>query len=248
MGHRARDDLHMPASLAARLGHTFRDPHLLLQALTHRSYHYEHSAESSGHNERLEFLGDAVLDLVLSEWLMRSFPDTQEGTLSKWRASLVNEQTLSEVAKTLELNSTVRLGKSEEFTRDALRPRLLASVFEALIAAVYLDGGLAAAQKLIEPLFAKRIEGLSSTLEYAADFKTRLQEVTQGQFQGTVPEYKLTAADGPEHAKTFTSQVWLKQKQIGEGRGTSRKSAEQAAAQVALAQSEQWLEKQKGGV
>lgn len=219
--------------LNERLGHVFRDPTLLQKALTHRSYYFENRATSPGHYERLEFLGDAVLDLVLSETLMKAYPQVEEGTLSKWRASLVNEGTLAELSRELNLAQYIFLGRSEEAQRAQMRPRLLASAFEAVLGAIYLDGGLEVARAIIDKEFSSRVEKLDMRDEYAADFKTKLQEWTQKQFH-CVPEYKLLASDGPEHAKTFVYEVYVNGKCLGQGTGNSRKGAEQAAAQDAL--------------
>jgi ribonuclease III len=220
-------------SLQKRLGHQFRDLRLLETALTHRSFYFENRATSSAHYERLEFLGDAVLALVLSEALMKGFPEVKEGTLSKWRASLVNEGVLSEIARTLELGKELRLGKSEEKERENLRPRLLASALESVIAALYLDGGLECARAFLDSQFAVRLATLDATNEFAADFKTRLQELTQKRFHN-VPEYRLVSSEGPEHAKNFVYEVWINGEARGTGSGSSRKSAEQNAARDAL--------------
>lgn len=219
--------------LEGRLGHTFANADLLKVALTHRSYHFENRKLSLGHFERFEFLGDSVLGLIMSEALMDKFPEVDEGTLSKWRASLVNESTLSEIALGLELNKHLFLGKSEATQRDNPRPRLLASSLEAVLAAVYKDGGLIKVKELIERLFGSRLEKLDGQNQFATDFKTRLQESTQKRTK-TVPEYRLVSSDGPEHAKIFKYQVLVKDEPCGEGEGSSRKNAEQAAARDAL--------------
>jgi ribonuclease-3 len=164
---------------------------------------------------------------------MVRFPDVDEGTLSKWRASLVNESTLSEIGRDLRLNEHLYLGKSELSQRENPRPRLLASSFEAVLGAIYMDGGLVAAKGLIERLFNERLLQLDDQNLYAMDFKTRLQEWTQKRMK-TVPEYRLLSSEGPEHAKIFRYQVSIQDKATGEGEGTSRKSAEQAAARNAL--------------
>jgi ribonuclease-3 len=176
---------------------------------------------------------------------MLAYPQMNEGALSKWRASLVNEATLSEIALDLGIGEAILLGKSEERERGALRPRLLASVFEAVVAALYLDGGLEVARRFIEGSLGKRIEHLD--FEFAADGKTRLQELTQKHFHD-VPRYQVISAEGPEHAKTFEVQVLLKDKLLGEGQGSSRKAAEQAAALTALMNQEflEMLKKQEG--
>ncbi len=227
----------MFSSFQGRLGHKFKDIQLLQNALTHRSYYFENRSKStghcSGHYERLEFLGDAVLDLVLSEALMKKYPEINEGSLSKWRASLVNETSLSEIAREINLGQELLLGNSEEKERRNLRPRLLASAFEAVLAAIYLDGGLEVVRNFIETRFASRLENLDSELEFAADFKSRLQELTQKRFH-QVPEYKLISSEGPEHAKNFTFDVFINDKKLGTGQGPSRKNAEQEAARDAL--------------
>ncbi len=219
--------------IEASLGHQFIQTDLLKTALTHRSFYFENRAKSPGHFERLEFLGDAVLDLVLSEALMSRFPDVDEGSLSKWRASLVNESTLSEIAKEIHLGRFLFLGKSEELGRENARPRLLASALEALLAAVYLDGGLDPARSTIGRLFAGRLSQLDGTNQFALDFKTRLQEWSQKNLH-SVPEYRLLSSHGPEHAKVFAYEVFLQGQKLGAGEGNSRKAAEQEAARDAL--------------
>jgi ribonuclease-3 len=225
--------LKMTEFMMAQLGYTFKDPCLLQSALTHRSYFVENRGKAPGHFERLEFLGDAVLDLILSEALMEAHPQAEEGTLSKWRASLVNETTLAAIARQMQLGRYVYVGKSEEAMRPALRPRLLASAFEAVVAALYLDAGLPVVRAFILRHFATLIGDLNIQNEFAADFKTRLQEWAQKHFR-VVPEYKLVGADGPDHARTFTIEVTVKNEWLGQGSGKSRKEAEQSAANVAL--------------
>ncbi len=217
--------------LESRLDHRFQRADLLKVALTHRSYFFENRRTSPGHFERLEFLGDAVLDLVISETLMNRFPEVDEGSLSKWRASLVNEQTLGEIARDLGIANCLFLGRSE--VRESVRPRLLGSAFEAVLAAIYLDAGLEKARMVIEREFESRLSSLDDRNQYATDFKTRLQELTQKRLK-TVPEYRLISSFGPEHAKQFRYEVLIQEKQCGEGEGNSRKSAEQAAARDAL--------------
>lgn len=222
---------------AGRLGHDFKDFDLLESALTHRSYYFEHRSTTPTHYERLEFLGDAVLSLVLSEALMQAFPDMPEGSLSKWRASLVNETILAEIARELEIERHLLLGNSEEKERGRLRPRLLSSALEAVIAALYLDGGLEVARGFLRTQFASRLASLDTQNEFAADFKTRLQELTQKRFHN-VPEYRLVQSDGPEHAKNFVYEVWINGEARGSGQGSSRKAAEQEAARNALSREE----------
>lgn len=223
----------MSMELEGRLGHKFSRPDLLQVALTHRSFYFENKEKSPGHFERLEFLGDAVLDLILSEILINGFIDADEGTLSKWRASLVNETTLSEIARSLELGRYLYLGRSEAVQRENARPRLLASALEAVIAAIYLDGGLEAARALIAREFSSRVASLDLKNEFATDFKTRLQEWSQKRHHLT-PEYKLVEAQGPEHAKFFRYEVSVAEQSLAVGEGSSRKAAEQDAARLAL--------------
>lgn len=221
--------------LEQRIGHQFQQPDLLRVALTHRSFHFENKAASKGHFERMEFLGDAVLDLVMSEALMKQFPEVDEGTLSKWRASLVNEQCLSGIARSMNLGKNIFLGRSETMNRDLAqdRPRMLASVFEAIIAAVYQDAGLESARAFIEREFQTHLSQLNTGNEFAADYKTRLQEYAQKRWK-VLPEYKIVATEGPEHAKIFTFEVWIGTESYGRGAGNSRKAAEQVAAKAAL--------------
>lgn len=223
----------MFTELEGRIGHSFGRQDLLQVALTHRSFYFENKSSSPGHFERLEFLGDAVLDLVLSEILVNGFREVDEGTLSKWRASLVNETTLSEIARTLDLAKHMFLGKSEVSQRENPRPRLIASAFEAVIGGIYLDAGLEAARRFIMREFASRVAQLDAENEYATDFKTRLQEWSQKKFR-MVPDYKLIETTGPEHAKIFRYEVIVAENKMAVGEGSSRKAAEQDAARLAL--------------
>jgi ribonuclease III len=229
--------------LEGRIGHSFQRQDLLEVALTHRSYFFEHKKTSPGHFERLEFLGDAVLDMILSEILMTRFTQVDEGTLSKWRASLVNEATLGEIAKDLGIANHLFLGKSE--TRENARPRLLGSALEAVIAAMYLDAGIDKVKEFIGREFESRILNLDDQNQFATDFKTRLQELTQKRLR-TVPEYRLVSSHGPEHAKQFRYEVLVQEKPLGEGEGNSRKSAEQAAARNALESMQKDTQEQEG--
>jgi ribonuclease III len=210
----------------------FRDPRLLVQSLTHRSFHNENPDESVGHNERLEFLGDAVLDLALSDLLMREFPDLSEGDLSKFRASLVNEAELADIAKELDFDRHIRLGKGELSTGGAKKPRLLASVLEAYIGALYLDQGFPEAFEFMRDIFVPRFEKLTSE-KHDRDFKTRLQERAQEQRRQT-PVYELVEESGPDHHKTFVVAVLVGDQELARGRGRSKKQAEQEAAKAAL--------------
>jgi ribonuclease-3 len=215
------------------LGYDFRNPELFLRAITHRSFHNENSSSSPGHNERLEYLGDAILDLILSEKLFLDHPSWSEGELSKVRSSLANEHTLAEVAKQMDLGAQLRFGRGETQTGGALKPRLLACGFEALVAAVYLDSDYPTVRDYILRLFGERITSLHSAEVEGFDFKTRLQETMQEKFKKT-PIYELVGEEGPDHDKVFTVQVKLADRTLAEGQGKSKKQAEQDAASKAL--------------
>lgn len=210
----------------------FRDPSLLKQSLTHRSFHNENPSESDGHNERLEFLGDAVLDLALSDLLMRHFPGQPEGDLSKYRASLVNESELAAIALELKFDQLMRLGRGELNTGGSQKPRLLASVFEAYVGALYLDSGFQKAYEFLREVFTPRFAALA-TDGRDRDFKTRLQERAQEQHRQT-PTYELVQEEGPDHNKSFVVSVKLGSQELATGKGRSKKQAEQEAARRAL--------------
>ncbi|MGI8709613.1 MAG: ribonuclease III [Acidimicrobiales bacterium] len=212
------------AAFRSRLGHEFSDPALLGQALTHRSWCAEHGGYSS--NERLEFLGDAVLGLVVTDDLYAQMPGTDEGQLSRFRASVVCAAALSEMASELGVGGVLLLGKGEDATGGRTRPSILADAMEAIIGAVHLDGGLHAAADLIRRLVTPR---LSATGD--ADHKSRLQELAARERQLQVA-YRI-AEDGPEHDKTFQATAFLDGVEAGAGVGRSKKQAEQAAARDA---------------
>jgi ribonuclease III len=211
-----------------RLGYQFRKPELLETALTHRSL-----TPTSGtrNNEKLEFLGDAVLDLVVSDLLMQQFPRHQEGDLSKLRASLVNARVLAEKARTIGLGQELRLGKGEEKSGGRDKESILGAAYEALIGAVYLDRGFVAARRVLARQFAADLKARAGVA--VEDCKTRLQEITQRIFK-TTPTYTLVRETGPDHAKNFVSQISVGGRTFGRGEGRSKKSAEQAAAMEAL--------------
>lgn len=218
------------------IGYTFHDPRLLDEALTHTSYVNEFKDQASRDNERLEFLGDAVLALVISEHLVAACPDLAEGALSKLRARLVSETTLARVARRLELGRLVRLGRGEERTHGRDKDSILANTLEAVLAAVYRDGGLDAARRLALDAFAQELrEAVSQDAGGAdsGDYKTRLQEWCQQRY-GAVPQYATTRESGPDHQKTFEVAVTVQGEVLGRGTGRSKKEAEQAAAQEAL--------------
>jgi ribonuclease-3 len=226
-------------TLTKALGHDFHQPELLLLSLTHKSYANEKSGgvpTVQVDNERLEFLGDAVLDLALSDCLMNRFPTDSEGSLSKKRASLVNEDTLSKLALELQLESLIRLGKGEIKTGGLQKPRILASSFEAILGAVYQDAGFAAVLGMVNRLFATRIEEVGSwDVDFRHDYKTRLQEKMQ-EIHKSTPTYKVEAESGPDHDKQFEVSVRLDGVAIATGNGRSKKAAEQDAARKALEQ------------
>jgi ribonuclease-3 len=219
------------------LGYQFNSPELLERALTHKSYANEQSGGLTTvglDNERLEFLGDAVLDLALSESLMRRFPMDPEGGLSKKRASLVNEETLARIALGLGLDSSLRLGKGEVKTGGLQKPRILASSLEAVFGAIFLDGGYLAATKAVETLFDSRLEDIgNSDVDFKDDFKTRLQERVQEVHRAT-PTYKVEGESGPDHDKLFEVSVRINEQILATGSGKSKKAAEQDAARQAL--------------
>jgi ribonuclease-3 len=208
------------------------DRDLAVAALTHKSYVNEHRGEGLVDNERLEFLGDAVIDLAVSHRLMEKFPDAREGDLSKIRAAVVDEAGLARIARELDLGPLLRLGRGEELTGGRQKASLLADALEAVVAALYLGGGLQAVLGLIdrflEEAFARAADG---TLD--RDYKTQLQELAQSRMRAT-PRYRVVAEHGPDHSKTFEVELDLKGETLGRGTGRSKKDAEQAAAKLAL--------------
>ncbi len=216
-------------SLESLLSYHFQRTELLSLALTHRSFPLEPGEE---HNEKLEFLGDAVLGLAMSDLLMQRFPEANEGDLSKLRASLVNAQVLATKAAGLSLGRWLRLGGGEERSGGREKPSILASAYEAVLGAVYLDGGFASAYTLVSQHFVAELEEKSRAVLF--DCKTRLQEITQKIFKET-PLYTVVEARGPDHQKWFISQVSITGKLYGRGEGLNKKSADQAAAFQTLA-------------
>jgi len=217
--------------IAERLGLTFRDPLLLMRSLTHRSYLNEHP-EAIENNERLEFLGDAVLDFLVGAWLYNHFPEYAEGALTRMRAALVGNQQLAEFARQVGLPHYLRLGRGEEESGGRERSVLLGSAFEALVGALYLDQGILAVRAFVEPL----LEAASAQimLENAdRDVKSLLQEWAQGQGYGP-PYYQDMNATGPEHEPTFQVAVIINGKVYGRGVGSSKRAAAKEAARQAL--------------
>ncbi len=220
-------------SLEQKIGYEFKNRTLFEQSLVHKSFHNESAGKSIGHNERLEFLGDAVLDLSLSDLLMRQFPNLHEGELSKIRAGLVNETLLSQVANDLGFSAHIKLGKGESQSGGALKPRLLSSVFEAFVGAFYLDSDFAQVHQFLKRVFLPKIENVDHTHHYQGDFKTRLQEKIQEKFKQT-PTYEVLKEEGPDHEKVFHVKVRVGTKSLADGYGKSKKAAEQEAAKKAL--------------
>ena len=218
--------------LEKRLEYNFHQPSLLIQALTHKSYANENRLGMAGHNERLEFLGDTVLDFIISDFIMKLCPESPEGDLSKLRAVVVSEPNLFTVATRLGLGEYLLLGKGEEQTGGREKHSLLANAVEAIIAAVYLDAGLDEAYHFIRNNFEKDIKAMvAGGMVY--DYKTELQEACQSRF-GELPKYTVVNETGPDHQKIFEVEIEAEGRPLGKGSGKSKKEAEQHAAQVAL--------------
>lgn len=215
-------------SLAHRLGHRFHNLELLDQALRHSSFAHE-NPESGISNERLEFLGDAVLDLTVSTLLLARLPQSSEGELSRGRAALVNARQLASLARSLGLGDHLLLGRTEERQEGRQKPSLLANALEAVLAAVYLDGGL----KVVADLTERWFTPLLTTALPGQDYKTTLQELTQARFKA-LPSYHLLSESGPGHAKHFRVEVRLADEPLAQGEGSTKKQAAQRAACQAL--------------
>jgi ribonuclease-3 len=218
------------SDLQQRIEYTFKDAVLLERALTHKSYANENKVPY--HNERMEFLGDAVLSLVISEYLMKACPDSTEGDLSRLRAAVVSEPALAAISRGIGLGDYLLLGKGEDQTGGRNKDSLLADCLEALIAAVYLDAGKDAAEALVIRLFEEVIKK-TGTSGNSLDYKTKLQELCQEQLK-QLPEYRIVSETGPDHQKQFAMEVWFKGQLSGQGTGKSKKEAEQQAAKEAL--------------
>ncbi|MCI8478237.1 MAG: ribonuclease III [Oscillospiraceae bacterium] len=217
-------------ALEEKLGYPFQTTSLLENALTHSSYANENRGRSLGSNERLEFLGDSVLGMVVADYLYRVHPNLPEGDLTRTRSALVCEGSLVEVAQALELGQYLKLGRGEDAGGGRTRPSILADAVEAVLAAVYLDGGLDPVRGIIQRFLLNQEEEKSTS----RDYKTALQELVQ-QESGQILEYRLTGEAGPDHAKTFSVAVDLNGTVVGTGQGHSKKEAEQNAAKAAIA-------------
>lgn len=222
------DDL---AKLEKKLGLKFRNPELLIQALVHPSYLNENPDFTGENNQRLEYLGDALLDFLVGEFLFRRFSQLAEGELTSLRAALVKTKALAEFARQWDLGQYLFLGRGEEERGSRNRPSLLAVAFEALLGAVYLDQGIAPARRLVLKMIEPQMEKVLA--QGLKDYKTTLQEQVQAIFHET-PAYRLAEEKGPDHAKEFTVEVIVGGKVLGQGRGASKQEAEQEAAREAL--------------
>lgn len=219
------------ADLADRLGLHFTNLHLLVRALTHRSYVNE-NPNAIEDNERLEFLGDAVLDFVVGAWVYNHFPEMQEGDLTRMRSALVRTDTLAEFARQLDFGPALRLGRGELASGGRRRDSLLCATFEAVIGAMYLDAGIPVVETFVEPLLAY-VSSKVIGQEEIYDPKSTLQEWTQSNKLGT-PRYVTVASSGPDHARVFVVEVQVNGSAYGRGEGTSKQAAAQIAAQAAL--------------
>ena len=211
---------------------TFRDLSLLKQALVHSSYINENPGFTSGHNEKLEFLGDAILGFLIAEKLYRDYPDSNEGEMTRLRASLVSRDALARAAKGINLGDYLYMGKGEESSGGRKKKPNLAGALEAVIAAVYLDRGGNVTRNFIIRILEKEITRIKRK-DVIIDYKSRLQEVVQSRYQ-TAPGYQLLSEEGPDHDKTFTIEVLVNGNVLGKGTGKSKKEAETEAARFAL--------------
>jgi ribonuclease-3 len=216
---------------AKQLGVTFKNPDLLVEALTHRSYINEHK-DAGQHNERLEFLGDAVLELAATNFLFNKFPNKPEGDLTAYRAALVNTVSLAESAKLIGLNDMLQLSKGEAKDTGRARDIILANAFEAVLGAIYLDQGFEAGEAFVAKHLHPKIDAIIANRAYQ-DAKSRFQESAQEK-KNTTPNYRTLSEEGPDHDRVFTVGVFLHEEKIAEGKGKSKQEAEQAAAQTAL--------------
>jgi len=213
-------------NLQKSLGYQFRDEKLITEALTHRSY------SKNFNNERLEYLGDAVLDLIVGEYLFNLFPEAEEGILSKLRAALVNEEAFTRLAKRINLGKYLFLSPAEENNNGREKPSILSSAFEALIGALYLEAGFDKAKEIALRLLKEEYPQIKPE-ELLKDYKTTLQEITQAHF-GIVPEYRLLSAVGPDHKKEFEIGVYIHDKEYARAKGKSKKAAQQEGARITI--------------
>ena len=220
------------AQLEKKLNLKFKRKDLVKSAFIHRSYLNEHPEENLPHNERLEFLGDAVLGFIVSDYLFRTYSSKSEGDLTNYRSSIVNAKILSEVAADLSLGSYLLLSRGEEATGGRTRQYILANTYESFLGAIFLDLGLEASTNFIQKTLIPKLKNIIEKKLYK-DYKSNLQELSQERFSIT-PSYKVLKEEGPDHAKTFIIGVYLGKKKIAEGNGGSKQAAEQSAAKAAL--------------
>jgi len=222
-----------PADVQEALGYRFRDPALLEMALTHRSHSYENASQRGTNYERLEFLGDALLGFLVADALYHADSAVSEGGLSRRRQTIVRRSTLAAAAARLGLGQTARLGRGEEGSGGRKKSSLLADLFESVLGAIYLDGGIRPARAFVRRHLVVDLREAGQSATDADDHKTRLQEVIQARLRRT-PRYRIVSTRGPDHALEFEVEVLLDDEVLGTGRGTNRKRAEQAAAREAL--------------
>lgn len=221
------------ARLEKRIGYVFKDRALLIQALTHSSHAYETRGELAGDNEVLEFLGDSVIGLLAAEFLHGQYPDSREGELSKLRSMATSTDSLADYARRMKLDRYLLLGKGEEHSGGRKKKTILADGFEAVVGALYKDGGLEAARVLLDPLFVESFKRLKGGSFQINNFKSALQEHLQKQ-NLPIPAYRIIEAKGPDHQKVFVIEVSAGSRVLARAKGDSKKDAEQRAAQKAL--------------
>lgn len=220
------------SELEKNLGYIFKNKEILKEALTHKSYFHEYPKNASGYNERLEFLGDSVLGFIIVEYLFTLPGKLIESIMAKTKSYVAKESVLFEIANSISLGKFLRLGKGEELTGGRTKKSLLADAFEALLGAVFLDGGLNPAKDIVIKLFKEKIDKIILSGDFH-DAKTDLQEKTQLMFN-SIPEYRLIKQEGKEHNKIFTVEVYINEEKFGHGVGKSKKEAETNAAKEAL--------------
>jgi len=221
-----------PGMVEEAVNYSFANKHLLNDALTHRSYFHEYPNAVRTHNERMEFLGDAVLGLAITEALFRDMPEATESELSRIKSYLVSRETLAQLAAEIDIVSHIRLGKGEDITGGRAKTSVLANVMEAVIGAVFLDGGYPAAMKTVTGIYSDMLRHAGGENSFS-DFKTELQELNQKLF-GKLPEYRLVDETGNDHDKTFTYDVYVDGNFCGRAKGRNKKAAQTGAARAAL--------------
>ncbi len=225
-------EVHSPEKLQERLGYRFSDPDLLVQAIKHRSYAYSMDEGSIASNERLEFLGDAVLDLLVTENLYRKFQNKREGDLTQIKSVLVSKVILAQRGRAIGLGHHILLSKEEDLAGGRDRTSIIGDAFESILGAIYLDGGLKAADAFVQRHLLCNIEGIVANNSHL-NFKSALLEHTQGEGRGH-PRYMVSSEDGPDHHKMFSVEVLIGGERMGFGKGRSKKEAQQMAAKEAL--------------